>query len=973
MSNTSKKTLSRRSIDIGCTVLRCLIVFLVPIITGIVIFKKLEISPFGSNDVLSIDLWGQYFPMYRKFAFDRGFSKAMYNWSGALGFNNWVQNAFYCRSIFLIPFQFIPTDYSITYIDIVCLLRFGLGALACQAFLEYRFESRSPLIMAVSICYGMCAYSTAFIMQFMWTDGLFLAPLVLLGLERFIRGKSPFMYCLMLALAIYSNFYTGFGICLFTGFYFLAEWLSRSYPVKDGAPLTVKEHLKERGKLFGRFALYSVLGALATAVMLLPTLKGLSNTESAADGKLNFTQWYHTMADNVAALLPDAPASLEYGTANIAVGIFAFILIPLFFMNTDIRFREKLAAGGFLGVLYMGLNYNPMDWVFNGFHFANQLPGRWSFLFSFALTIVAAHGLAKAKGVKLKSVLVALVIGVFFVGYSKYGNLSAERAENLSHWNRKLIEFAVLMAIGIVLGRLGEKLSAKAKKAAEENAEPEKSAAAISEAKTSAKEKAAAEKTGKKSSSQRLKKGALACRLSAFGMSLIVAAVMTVETCQNVYAVSTAEQAGIPRSGMDSFLTVSDVLYDLAEQCRCGDDDFYRTEALDGWTFNSAMIGDFNGIGYYGSTLNYGVYQLLQDMGNRVYARNVSTVYNPTSLFQNSLFGVKYILDRSRSFAARSGQGYTTVSDGEHGLIWENQTAFPIAFAVSKKIFDCKVDPEEIRAITTQNDMLNKMWGEQIDVFERITTEFVSENSNFSPSEDWNTNYFTRIDESAPVRFVWTYVVPDDSPLYIEQNFRAGTLIVNDTDQIDIGAEKFRCIGSYPAGTQLRIEYTCENVNIGCFGLELYRFNMEKWNEVYSRFSSRGLDVTSFKNTKLTGTLTVEQPEMIFTSIPQDGGWDVYVDNKKIDNFKTLGTLLAFNVSAGEHTITFRYHTPAFAAGLFLTVLAWLLIALCCLIFRMGGIRAVRTKLAKPAAETAENPAEDSGETTDSEEPEEET
>ena len=104
--------------------------------------------------------------------------------------------------------------------------------------------------MAASIGYGLCAYSTAFIMQFMWTDGLFLAPLVLLGLERFINGKSPLMYILMLALTIYTNFYTGFGVCLFTGFYFIAEWIKREYTGKDGAKLRGASEWKARGILF---------------------------------------------------------------------------------------------------------------------------------------------------------------------------------------------------------------------------------------------------------------------------------------------------------------------------------------------------------------------------------------------------------------------------------------------------------------------------------------------------------------------------------------------------------------------------------------------------------------------------------------------------------------------------------------------------------------------------------------------------
>lgn len=939
MSTAPKKALTReKKISIGFAVLRYLIVFLVPLITGIVIFKKKEIAPFGNNDVLSIDLWGQYFPMYRKFAFDSGISEAMYNWSGALGFNNWVQNAFYCRSIFLIPFQFISTDNSITYIDIVCLLRFGLGALACQAFLEYKFKSRNPIIMATSICYGLCAYSTAFIMQFMWTDGLFLAPLVLLGLERLIRGKSPAMYTLMLAFTIYTNFYTGFGVCLFTGFYFVAYWLSKSYTGKDGSCLTVKENLKARGKLFGRFMLYSVLGGVATAVVLVPTVKGLSNSESANEGVLNFSQWYHTMAENAASMLPETPASLEFGVPNIAVGLFAFILIPLFFLNAEIKFAEKLAAGGFLGLLYAGLNYNPMDWLFNGFHFPNQLPGRWSFLFSFAITIVAANGLAKAKGIKVKSVITSLIIGMFFVVYAKYGNLDSARLDKLGHWNLLLAVFAGLMILSIGFSFFSEKLADKA------------SAAEKSETETKTSE--SAENPAPKA--DKLRKSAFALKACAFTTSIVIAAVVAIQSCQDTVDVAAKEGAGIPISDMDSFNKVSDVIYDFGQKHGCGKDEFYRMEAYDGWTFNTSMIGDFNGIGYYGSTLNYGVYQLLKDMGNRVYANNVSSVYNTTSLFQNSLFGIKYVLDRSRIFLSRSGQGYNIAEDGENGIVWENPTALPIAFGASNNILDFKVDPNEIRPIATQNEMLNRIWGQPVNVFEHSDpSEFTYENCEFAQNDNWNENYFYRTDSTLPVNVTWTYVVQNEDPLYFEQNFRAGTLLINDTEQVDIGAERFRCLGSYPAGTVLQFKYNCSDVNIGCFGFDLYSFNMTKWNEVYNGLSSSGLEVTSFKNTDIKGKLNAPQSEMVFTSIPQDGGWKVYVDGKKVEDFKALGTLIAFTVDAGEHDIEFKYHVPAFTAGLLMTIVALLMLAVCCYVFRAGGIKNALGKLSKPAKQTA--------------------
>ena len=59
------------------------------------------------------------------------------------------------------------------------------------------------------------------------------------------------------------------------------------------------------------------------------------------------------------------------------------------------------------------------------------------------------------------------------------------------------------------------------------------------------------------------------------------------------------------------------------------------------------------------------------------------------------------------------------------------------------------------------------------------------------------------------------------------------------------------------------------------------------------------------------------------TSIPQDGGWEVLVDGKKVQTSAICGVLLGFEVPEGEHEVVFRYHVPGLAAGAAVAVLAW--------------------------------------------------
>lgn len=916
---------------------RLIIVFVVPIIVGRIMFRKLGIYPYkanGTNSLLSIDLWTQYFPMYRQFAQTDSISEAIYSWNGALGYNSFVQNAFYCRSLFLLIFKHVSMESSIAFIDSVALLRFGLSALTCQLLFEYKFRdsNKKPVLMAISLCYGLCSYAICFVMQWMWTDCIFLAPLVILGLEMLLDKKSPLLYTAALALTIYTNFYLGFGVCIFTALYFLAETIRRTE--NEITSHTRKETMKSVGQSVLRFAIYSIIAGCLTAVILIPTLKGLSLSMSANEGKLDFKQWYHTLADNMNALLPETGASLEYGVANIATGLAMFILIPLFFTNTEIKFGQKIGYGGFLFALYAGLNYNPADYVFNGFHFPNQLPGRWSFLFSLALVIVAASGIEKRGGIKLRSIITSLIMGMFFVFMARYSTMTQEKQDHISSWIRLLVIFAVIMIFEVAFSAYSESRLKKA-------------------------EKLEAEATAKNPLDEKKQKNCIiASKVSKYisaAMSVVLAVAIAYEGCSNAYKVAVSSN-GMRTSSMESYNDAMSLFTKYGEKYDSGDDDFYRMEVNQGWTFNDGVLGDFKGMTYYGSTLNGKVFSLLRYLGNAIYALNVSTIYNHTSPVQNGIFGVRYIIDRGKNLDSLM-PGMDLVETGDDCYVWENKTALPIAYAVDPAVTNFKVD-DQLRPLSAQNRLMNLMCGGEVNAFEKQTpSAFTCSNCQLDENEDWNKNYFYRTDPSMAVTFNYTYVCPDEQPLYLENNFRAGniTMTVNGAEtKIDVGSGLFKYIGSFPAGTEVNFAFDVTGVEVGCFGLDVYRFDMEKWKSIYNNLSSGGLDVTSFDYTKIDGKIDMKTDGTVMSSITQDGGWDVYVDGEKVDTYTVAGALVAFDLNAGQHDITYRYHTPGLPAGICVTLVSLAAFVACWLVWRKRNGLSFNVPFIKKKDETAD-------------------
>ena len=59
----------------------------------------------------------------------------------------------------------------------------------------------------------------------------------------------------------------------------------------------------------------------------------------------------------------------------------------------------------------------------------------------------------------------------------------------------------------------------------------------------------------------------------------------------------------------------------------------------------------------------------------------------------------------------------------------------------------------------------------------------------------------------------------------------------------------------------------------------------------------------------------MHQQGWVFTSIPYDEGWKVYVDGKETEIIKTANSLLAIEISEGTHSLEFKYLPDHFVLG----------------------------------------------------------
>jgi uncharacterized membrane protein YfhO len=282
---------------------------------------------------------------------------------------------------------------------------------------------------------------------------------------------------------------------------------------------------------------------------------------------------------------------------------------------------------------------------------------------------------------------------------------------------------------------------------------------------------------------------------------------------------------------------------------------------------------------------------------------------------------MKYFMDFDRSLN-NVVPNMTLIEEGEEGNFYENPRTLPLAYGVSENVLEYEVT-DQIRAIENQNHLVNAMCGEEVNPYKALEcSDFFYENVTLQENPDWNQNYFIN-ETDEPTRFHYVYQIEKDGAYFIEHNFRAGVIKVrfHETERIlHTGDGAFAYVGLLNAGDTVEIETEMEHVQIGCCGLNLYYLDEEAWETAYQKLASQGLKVTSFHNTEVKGEIKMNQSGMVFASIPQDGGWEVLCDGKKIDTQTVGEALLCFKVPEGEHKLVFRYHVNGFAVGFMLSL-----------------------------------------------------
>ncbi|NLL92662.1 MAG: YfhO family protein [Clostridiales bacterium] len=340
------------------------------------------------------------------------------------------------------------------------------------------------------------------------------------------------------------------------------------------------------------------------------------------------------------------------------------------------------------------------------------------------------------------------------------------------------------------------------------------------------------------------------------------------------------------------------------------DEDFYRVEKLDRKTKNDAAWNDYHGVSIFSSTANAGFTDFLGALGFEK-STNAYSYYGSTP-FTSSLLSVRYVIGNSTESVPEDYMQLVGSDLASSRHLFKLDYTLPMGFMLPSYF-------EELWNMTGNNPfVIQNSFAQAATGIPDMFTQLDASNVN-------QTAYINVNEDSDVYIYVTTYIENID---YVAENTETEFYLSGSATGLK--HRQIVHIGEVPAGTTVTV--TTRDTDASTLQLYAYNLDTQVLDQVMAALSDEGLEVESYDDTRITGTITAMNSGVMYTSIIYDEGWKAYVDGEQVEITCIGGAMLGVPIEAGTHTVELKYTPEGFVLGWFITV-GSIIILVCCVLY----------------------------------------
>lgn len=645
----------------GCTHYKIYAIsFFIALSFMMLLFGMFQYAPFGNNSLACMDAHWQYldFFAYLKDVI-QGNNSVFYSLTNTLGGTGLGVYSYYLASPLNLLVVFFEKKELHSFFDLLVALKIALAAASMAFFLENRFTLHSHILLCLSLAYAFSQYNIAQSSNVMWLDGVYLLPLILLGVYRCIREDKISLLSVTVALSILFNWYSAGINCMFSVIWFFIEiFLNQD-------ALTIRVFIKKAL----RYSYAMLTGVLLSAVLFLPSVALLR--EGAGSG-FDWNLFSFKFKGNILSVIKNfvVGSTSKPGGVSLYCGSVALIGALCIFGKQNLEKKHWNVLRVLLLITVLLFYWQPLIFSFSLFKSVGSYWFRYSYTGIFTLIFIAAYFYQTADGSvffpKKSRFFLSLFVCIFVL------------VNLILPDNNKQLIFHVVATV-VFLGVFFVTLS----------------------------------KASNASETKHMKWFSMALVLLTlfelgFNTKLLMARYHShdIEKFKN-YEMNTEAQ-------IDGIKNLDKGSYRISQTSA-------RNKYPNGLTasYNESIAFNYPSITSYTSCPDNRQLKFLEHLGYRTETNQKIKIVNTSILGADSLLGVKYILS---DYPVRGLKALNQLKKGGTKKIYLNEFAFPLAFVVNGNSKDNynNNNVEKLNPFEYQNRLFTTIYGSEANIYKPI-------------------------------------------------------------------------------------------------------------------------------------------------------------------------------------------------------------------------------------------------------------
>lgn len=817
---------------------------------------------FGEYSFLTSDLRSQYVHFIKLFLRSLfGEGTMDYTFEVGMGTPAIPLYAFYCLSPFNLIYLLIADASAV-----VVILKYALAAYTFWRF-EQKILRRDDAVAAVfAVCYALSGYSVAFYYNIIYTDGIYMLPVIVTLVIGYVRTGAWRRLVLAYAYQFVVMFYSGYIIGIFS---FLILVLTMVWEYGS--------NWKKYLLCLLRFLGIVIWAALIGAAVLLPTAGYLLG--NSVDDATSFKALQLTLLDIYNNLFLGEMQSVDVIFPLIYSGIMVLFLVPIYFLKRQISAKEKILFAVPLIFLVVCSLWQPLYILMHGFNAPNYFGFKFSYFYSFLLLAVSCRvwELSKETCAWKYYALVAVNIILYYAVYLLQKNTLAEEMQSSSILGWELNAFFLVLYAALLSHRKAE--------------------------------------TDKKKILQRVLLITMCAELLLNGYLYNVRQGYAIVDFKDVIQLTDRLLAG----------ALEQIRQD--EQLR-EERKGFRIQCTDIDSPGASASYGYRGLGYFSTVENRGLRDALFRLGYYTNT-SLCADYGGTAVTR-MLFSQDYMIhfylyqQESAALVEHNEECLSLgfmVSEGvkEYGIQsddpFENQNLLlQSMIGVETACFL----PYEGEILLRSDNMVMTMDEYGLKYLIWMDDPELNKGSiSFAIGTDSSLPLYAYFSEDKAIR-------NDLSPRLVSGTSGDGSWFATDI----LSCPRVFAMEKNEAGLY-EAEIIMNEKTLDAYHFDQYYFyyyDEERLQEAYEILAGHQMKITGMEGDTIEAVVTADEDmPVLFTSIPYDDGWKVSVDGERIETFSVLdGAFLAVELAPGEHTLIFTYDSGINKIGRVLSMIGML-------------------------------------------------